>query len=29
KKLQFINITCYKPDIIKNARVGASLSKKY
>ncbi|ECK1948403.1 dihydroneopterin aldolase, partial [Campylobacter lari] len=27
--LQFIHITCYKPDIIKNARVGASLSKKY
>lgn len=29
KKLTFITITCYKPDIIKNAKVGATLTKKY
>ncbi|WP_291949761.1 dihydroneopterin aldolase [Campylobacter sp.] len=29
KKVKFISITCYKPDIITNAKVGASLTKKY
>ncbi|AJC85687.1 dihydroneopterin aldolase [Campylobacter sp. RM16704] len=29
KKIKFINITCYKPDIIKNALVGATITKKY
>ncbi|CAM4120480.1 dihydroneopterin aldolase [Campylobacter armoricus] len=29
KKLKFISITCYKPDVIKNALVGASIVKKY
>lgn len=29
KKLKFINITCYKLEIIHNAKVGATLMKKY
>lgn len=29
KKLTFITITCYKPDIIENAKVGVTLTKKY
>lgn len=29
KKIHYIRISCYKPQIIKNAKVGASLTKKY